>query len=220
VEIRPRAAALANQQAAAARTLAFPLLTVLRRHMASGATAVQPGGASGSAAPLSGADAALLVQLRTRKGAPAALLRAGQAARPTEDEARSGAQAVGAVLQCPALLAAVFVFLEPADLCAVALVCDAWSLVRWRACACFRPHDLGAAWPARAPRGPGLVHLRPGSALARKDAVAEVAVTAGRLLRPGRGCLFRAGVRETRELTFNKESVTTAALPALCSLQT
>jgi hypothetical protein len=150
--------------------------------MASGATAVQPGGASGSAAPLSGADAALLVQLRTRKGVPVALLRAGHAARPTEDEARSGAQAVGAVLQCPALLAAVFVFLEPADLCAVALVCDAWSLVRWRACTCFGPHDQGAAWAARAPCGPGLVHLRPGSALARKGAVAEAAISASRLL--------------------------------------
>lgn len=43
--------------------------------------------------------------------------------------AQDGACAIATVLQCPALLAVLFSFLEPADLCTLALVCDAWSLV-------------------------------------------------------------------------------------------
>ncbi|KAK9832596.1 hypothetical protein WJX81_002238 [Elliptochloris bilobata] len=46
----------------------------------------------------------------------------------TAGDAHEEGHAVAAVLQCPALLAVLFSFLEPADLCTVALVCDAWSL--------------------------------------------------------------------------------------------
>lgn len=125
-------------------------MALLRRHMASGATAVQLGGASASRTSLSGADAALLVLLQLRKGAPVALPHASQSPRPAEGDVRDGACAVGAVLQSPALLAVMFAFLEPADLCTVALVCDAWSLVRRRARDRSGLHTHCAATGARA----------------------------------------------------------------------
>ena len=97
--------------------------------MATAGTPVQLGGASGSRASLSGADAVILRQLGVRKDASGAAAR-GASARSAASGADEQAHAVATVLQCPALLALLFSFLEPCDLCTVALVCDAWSLVR------------------------------------------------------------------------------------------
>lgn len=97
--------------------------------MATAGTPVQLGGASGSRASLSGADAVILRQLGVRKDASGAAAR-GAGARSAAGGADEQAHAVATVLQCPALLALLFSFLEPGDLCTVALVCDAWSLVR------------------------------------------------------------------------------------------
>ena len=106
--------------------------------MATAGTPVQLGGASGSRTSLSGADAVILRQLGVRKDAPGAAAR-GAGARSAASGADAKAHAVATVLQCPALLALLFSFLEPADLCTVALVCDAWSLVRYCPTRSIRP---------------------------------------------------------------------------------
>lgn len=101
--------------------------------MSSGPTAAQippsSGASSGSRAALSCANAVAYGLFTARKNALGASLNPEVVAHVHDGDAQDGACAVATVLQCPALLAVLFSFLEPADLCTLALVCDAWSLV-------------------------------------------------------------------------------------------